>query len=104
MTPALKAMVEAIVGELERQNAASPYKDAFGKIAIDDLDLEKVARAGLEANGGVVDALRFYADQTNWASPSTGFVAQYDPEPSPFAKDRGARARAILDAILKDQP
>lgn len=29
-------------------------------------------------------ALGFYADPRNWKSPSTGFAAQYDPEPSPI--------------------
>jgi len=41
-------------------------------------------------------ALIFYADPTNWESPSTGFNLQYEPEPSPFQKDRGAIARSVL--------
>ncbi len=28
--------------------------------------------------------LAFYAEPKNWESPSTGFAAQYDPEPSPI--------------------
>jgi hypothetical protein len=31
-------------------------------------------------------ALEFYANAKNWHSPSTGFAAQYDPEPSPIRK------------------
>jgi hypothetical protein len=40
--------------------------------------------------------LEFYADKDNRRSPSTGFAAQYDPEPSPMSKDDGSRARAAL--------
>jgi hypothetical protein len=42
------------------------------------------------------DALAFYANPDNWRSPSTGFAAQYDPEPSPVDKDQGERARVAL--------
>lgn len=42
------------------------------------------------------EALAFYADAANWQSPSTGFALQYDPEPSPVARDRGRKARASL--------
>lgn len=41
-------------------------------------------------------ALAFYADPANWKSPSTGFALQYDREPSPVEKDRGARAREVI--------
>jgi len=37
----------------------------------------------------LADALAFYADEQNWRSPSRGFAAQYDPEPSPIDRDRG---------------
>ncbi len=42
------------------------------------------------------EALRFYADEANWRSPSRGFAAQYDPEPAPVAADRGSVARRAL--------
>ena len=41
-------------------------------------------------------ALAFYANSENWQSPSRGFAAQYDPQPSPVSADRGARALAAL--------
>ena len=46
----------------------------------------------------LADTLSFYAEPSNWRSPSTGFVAQYDPEPSPIARDGGQRARTALQA------
>jgi len=46
--------------------------------------------------------LDFYGRLANWHSPSTGFVLQYDPEPSPIQSDRGAKARAFLTTA--DQP
>ena len=56
MTPALKAMVEAMIAELKRQREAAgmdaPYVEDRGPddVIIDGhIDLEKVARAGLEA-------------------------------------------------------
>lgn len=42
------------------------------------------------------NALAFYANKDNWCSPSRGFVAQYDPEPSPMDNDAGSRAKAAL--------
>lgn len=44
-----------------------------------------------------LEVLEFYANEKNWQSPSTGFVAQYDPEPSPIGQDLGAKARAALE-------
>jgi hypothetical protein len=40
--------------------------------------------------------LAFYADPDNWVSPSKGFAAQYDPEPSPVHRVRHHRAAASL--------
>lgn len=56
MTPALKAMVEAMVAEAERQTDAV-FRDDDGKtlcLSVEggSLDLEKVARAGLSALNG----------------------------------------------------
>ena len=42
------------------------------------------------------EALEFYAKESNYMSPSTGFVLQYDPEPAPIGKDRGDIARTAL--------
>ena len=47
--------------------------------------------------------LRFYAARENWMSPSTGFVAQYDPEPSPMERDRGECARRILEELTSTE-
>lgn len=41
-------------------------------------------------------ALQFYADPLSYRSPSTGFELQYDPEPSPIARDRGRAAAKAL--------
>lgn len=58
MTPALKAMVEAMAAEVKRQVGAGEVAMTVGErdlpgdpewIASDDIDLEKVARAGLAA-------------------------------------------------------
>jgi len=45
------------------------------------------------------EAVWFYADKENWRSPSKGFAAQYDPEPSPVEKDGGRRAREAMEKI-----
>lgn len=44
-----------------------------------------------------IKVARFYKIEKNWQSPSKGFVLQYDPEPSPVDKDRGAKARTYLN-------
>jgi hypothetical protein len=44
----------------------------------------------------LLQVLEFYANEKNWQSPSTGFAAQYDPEPSPIDKDMGLMARLAL--------
>ncbi|MFA5567984.1 MAG: hypothetical protein WC972_04975 [Trueperaceae bacterium] len=57
MTPALKAMVEAMAAELERQADKGGSEPHFARLPglhethyfSGNLDLEKVARAGLEA-------------------------------------------------------
>ena len=44
------------------------------------------------------DALHFYAEPSNYKSPSQGFAAQYDPEPSLIQNDAGKRARNVIGA------
>lgn len=44
------------------------------------------------------DALHFYAEPSNYKSPSQGFAAQYDPEPSPIQRDKGKFARDVIVA------
>jgi hypothetical protein len=41
-------------------------------------------------------ALGFYANPANWLTASAGFLAQYDPAPSPAQSDRGFKARVAL--------
>lgn len=41
-------------------------------------------------------ALSFYANEDNWLCASTGFAAQYDPEPPAVQRDRGLIARRAL--------
>lgn len=48
-------------------------------------------------NGELREVLKFYANKDNWLSPSSGFMAQYDPEPSLIQKDRGKKAKEALD-------
>lgn len=52
----------------------------------------------------LISALRFYAKPSNWESPSTGFAAQYDPEPSPVDKDRGTMAVMALGLLESCKP
>jgi hypothetical protein len=47
--------------------------------------------------GRLEKALRFYADITNWDSPSEGFALQYDPINPAALEDEGAIARAALE-------
>jgi len=47
----------------------------------------------------LLQVLEFYANQKNWQSPSTGFAAQYDPEPSPIDKDKGLMARLAIKSL-----
>ena len=42
------------------------------------------------------DALHFYAEPSNYKSPSQGFAAQYNPEPSLIQNDAGKRARDVI--------
>ena len=59
-------------------------------------DLRTRLAAAERAGVALREALTFYATQANWFSPSEGFALQYDPEPSPVARDSGAKARAAL--------
>jgi hypothetical protein len=67
--------------------------------------VELVSKGELSPNEGryilfilpdMIDALRFYAKQSNWHSTSKGFALQYDPEPPITQKDMGLRARQSL--------
>ena len=59
---------------------------------------EQSERMKVASDDLLADALAFYADPNNWRSPSTGFAAQYDPEPSAIQRDGGQRARLALQA------
>ena len=104
MSPALKAMVEAMAAELTRQSHEDDGAQRFP--AVGDLkdsrllgfdgmiDLEQVARAGLKA----IQTL----DESTIAvgAPLTG--AHHGPcDPAECAQDTFV---AMIDAILKDQP
>lgn len=103
MTPALKAMVEAMIAELNRQAEAGkpgPWIDAgpvhssdtFEAVARDvgidgRVDLEKVARAGLEAA----------IDQIGGSfEPEAGRLTDY--------QHGWNEARAMIGAILGEKP
>ena len=57
---------------------------------------------GLHEFRQVIAALRFYENQANWRTLSTGFAAQYDPDPSPVQLDHGKRARDALALAIPD--
>jgi hypothetical protein len=63
------------------------------------LDLLAEVERLQDAPVAVRESLAFYADKNNWQSPSSGFVLQYDPEPSPISKDQGQRASAALASV-----
>ena len=91
MTPALKAMVEAMIAEIRRQNvldatASDPPTTATVVFVNGVVNLEKVARAGLEATKEPGDAVRRAADET--------CPLRADEPPFPY----------MIDAILKEQP
>jgi hypothetical protein len=48
----------------------------------------------------ISDALIFYANPSTYKTPSKGFAAQVDPEPSPIQIDKGQRARDAVTACL----
>jgi len=66
-------------------------------------EFKRRERINAYENGGgfkqVVKALQFYAEAKNWSTTSTGFAAQYDPEPRPIDVDHGAQAKAALELI-----
>lgn len=92
MTPALKAMVEAMAAEVARQVEAGDVAMTLGDrdvpgdpqwISMEDIDLEKVARAGLEAIQ---------------AEPRDDLALDLFPGLS------RKRWRGAIDAILKETP
>lgn len=96
MTPALKAMVEAMFAEAERQTNAV-FRDDDGKtlclsVEGDSLDLEKVARAGLKtiAHQSALDYAFSWKD--------------VDPTSSLKRSEVGLHFRSVVDAILKETP
>jgi len=60
-----------------------------------DMSLEITAQAARVA--ALEKALSFYADPANWKSPSTGFLLQYEPEPSRASQVRYSLAQAALN-------
>lgn len=97
MTPALKAMVEAMVAELVRQAEAEDgvrggvvYETAPGEYTVDarGVDLEKVARAALEAIRAPGEPLNEFRDDESFYCNST----------------KQAEWSRVIDAILKEQP
>lgn len=51
-----------------------------------------------------LEVIQFYANPDNWVTPSKGFAARYDPEPSPVKADRGEKAREFLRINGLDTP
>lgn len=105
MTPALKAMVEAIAAEFERQeNEAAPQDRVVWSQLADDgktmsfgveggrIDLEKVARAGLAA----ISRSSIADNAFTWESR--------DPMASLEQSKRGVSFRQMIRAILGEKP
>lgn len=44
----------------------------------------------------IIEAIKFYADENNYKSSSTGFVLQYEPVSSPIEMDKGKQARNLI--------
>jgi hypothetical protein len=108
MTPALKAMVEAMAAELKRQASDDDGAQSFPAVGeLQDgsllgydgiIDLEKVARAGLEA---IREPSEEVSDAGGKAEP---FML---PEGEKFTPGRiiaNTSYRAMIDAILKETP
>lgn len=80
----------------------NPDKGQIEALAVGDAIVQHAAKVKLTADLAdlaqqrYAKALQFYADPKNWRSPSSGFAAQYDPEPSPVSKDAGKAAREAL--------
>lgn len=91
VTPALKAMVEAMAAELRRQHEDDPVGAFVEQVGGSEMlfgvqvDLEKVARAGLAAPG-LIEALT-QARPLGWSDAATYH-----------------HLSAMFDAILKDDP
>lgn len=89
-------------GWLEWKQVDQPI-EVFRKKAKHNIDIGSceirpvyAAPASGDVRAAVIEALAFYAEPTNWQSPSSGFALQYDPEPSPINRDRGSKAAAAL--------
>ncbi len=50
----------------------------------------------------IVAALKFYGDESNHRTASTGFAHQYDPEQPAVRTDRGTKARETLALFHKE--
>jgi hypothetical protein len=98
MTPALKAMVEAMSAEMRRQVLA------LGE----DVDVERIARAGLEAisepSTEQVIAGQDALDDCVDSDYDSGSDGNGYPYTTISASAPAATYRAMIDAILKEPP
>lgn len=62
---------------------------------VDEREIKALATEVLAAR----EALKFYAEQSNYRTISTGFAAQYDPIPPAIMVDGGEKAREILESV-----
>lgn len=112
MTPALKAMVEAIAAEFERQeNEAAPQDRVVWSQLADDgktmsfgveggrIDLEKVARAGLAA----IHTPPVDVQEAGYVWDQDGDISPADQR-SDDATPAAVVWRAMIDAILGEKP
>lgn len=98
----LSARVESLcLGNHELVYASTDFLRQVASI-LRDAHAQDVAFASLrERIDALETTLRFYGEAKNWQTPSSDFAAQYDPEPSPTDRDRGAQARAAVRALLE---
>jgi len=104
MTPVLKAMVEAMAAEFERQADeetpgafARPHAHYSGYRIVGGWDLEKVARAGLEAIREPTD----FDDVMSAGGKAEPFQMSEGERFTPGRIIAGTCFRAMIDAILK---
>ena len=53
-----------------------------------------------QVNNKLLEALKFYATQENWRSPSVSFERHYDRKPSLIKTDHGEIAQIVIDEVL----
>lgn len=85
------AYVEEMIRD-EDSDAKECAEQGYDALSKDSIKHAAALRSLLE----MLEALKFYGDERNHATTSTGFDVQYDPETPAVRADKGSRARAAL--------